>query len=104
MSQDEQFNSDDPAEMYEHVKANDPLFNQITRQMQKTMIEEGIPADRVTEINGDHGTFMNAYGAVKRAYFNHIPEETVARARHGGRDEWESLAVAMGLDRLHDEK
>lgn len=104
MSENEQqFDSDDPVEMYEHIKATDPLFNQITKRMQETMLNEGLTADKVTQINSDHGTFLNAYDAIKRAYFNHIPEETVARSRVGGRDEWEALAVAMGLDRLHDE-
>jgi hypothetical protein len=54
---------------------------------------------QVNEISQNHETFNRAYAKIKSAYFNHVPEETVARSRAGGRDEWEALACAMGLDR-----
>jgi hypothetical protein len=96
------YDMDDPEQAYQFVKEHDPLFNQVTRQMQKTMLDEGLTADKVTEINSNHETFNRAYAKIKSAYFNHVPEETVARSRAGGRDEWEALACAMGLDRLHE--
>jgi hypothetical protein len=103
MSQDEMFNSDDPVEMYEYLRASDPLFPQVVRQLQRTMIDEGIPSDKVNEISQNHETFLRAYRKIKGTFFAPVDEETVARSRHGGRDEWEALACAMGLDRLHDE-
>jgi len=93
------YDMDDPEQAYQFVKEHDPLFNQVVKRMQETMLDEGLPSDKVNEISLNHATFNRAYGAIKRAYFNHVPEETVARSRAGGRDEWEALACAMGLDR-----